>query len=130
ERRLYLVRQRAENNIEFNPDMPAAAREDFYVCALSTNRLIYKGMLTATQLRYYFPDLQDPRFTSALAMVHSRFSTNTFPAWRLGPPPVEKHRVGRPTRGAAAGGRAGGGGGPRARGPKSFPHRPASGAAP
>src|SRR6202012_655495 len=86
ERRLYLVRQRAENNIEFNPDMPAAAREDFYVCALSSNRIIYKGMLTATQLRKYFPDLSDPRFTSALAMVHSRFSTNTFPSWRLAHP--------------------------------------------
>ncbi|HEX4124061.1 MAG TPA: glutamate synthase large subunit [Tepidisphaeraceae bacterium] len=86
ERRLYLVRQRAENNIEFNASLPEAAREEFYVCAMSVNRIIYKGMLTATQLRKYYPDLSDPRFTSSLAMVHSRFSTNTFPSWRLAHP--------------------------------------------
>ncbi|HET6246536.1 MAG TPA: glutamate synthase large subunit [Tepidisphaeraceae bacterium] len=87
ERRLYLVRQRVENVIEFeSPDILAAAREDFYICALSANRIVYKGMLTATQLRKYFTDLQDPAFTSALAMVHSRFSTNTFPSWRLAHP--------------------------------------------
>jgi glutamate synthase domain-containing protein 2/glutamate synthase domain-containing protein 1/glutamate synthase domain-containing protein 3 len=86
ERRLYLVRQRGENAIEFNTSLPQAARDEFYVCALSVNRIIYKGMLTATQLRKYFPDLTDPRFTSPMAMVHSRFSTNTFPSWRLAHP--------------------------------------------
>src|SRR6185295_16691839 len=50
------------------------------------NRVVYKGMLTAEQLRLYYLDLQDPTFTSALAMVHSRFSTNTFPSWRLAHP--------------------------------------------
>src|SRR6185437_12101192 len=84
ERRLYIVRQRAENVIEFeSPEISAAAREDFYICSLSANRMVYKGMLTATQLRQYYLDLQEPAFTSALAMVHSRFSTNTFPSWRL-----------------------------------------------
>ncbi len=85
DRRLYFVRQRAENAIEFG-DLPADAREDFYICLLSTNRMVYKGMLTASQLRNYFPDLKAPDFESSLAMVHSRFSTNTWPAWRLAHP--------------------------------------------
>jgi glutamate synthase domain-containing protein 2/glutamate synthase domain-containing protein 1/glutamate synthase domain-containing protein 3 len=86
ERRLYLVRQRAENVIEFGEKMHPAAREDFYVCSLSASRIIYKGMLTADQVGDFYLDLKDPRFVSALAMVHSRFSTNTFPAWRLAHP--------------------------------------------
>ena len=85
ERRLFLVRQVGENVIEFG-DLPAQAREDFYICSLSINRLVYKGMLTANQLRQYFRDLQDENFVSPLAMVHSRFSTNTFPSWRLAHP--------------------------------------------
>jgi glutamate synthase domain-containing protein 2/glutamate synthase domain-containing protein 1/glutamate synthase domain-containing protein 3 len=85
DRRLYLVRQRAENVIEFG-DFPQQARDMFYVNALSANRIIYKGMLTATQLRDYYKDLKDPDFESSLAMVHSRFSTNTFPAWPLAHP--------------------------------------------
>ncbi len=85
ERRLYLVRQVGENFIEFG-ELPAQAREDFYLCSLSINRLVYKGMLTADQLRQYFPDLRDPELVSPLAMVHSRFSTNTFPSWRLAHP--------------------------------------------
>ncbi|MDB5302956.1 MAG: hypothetical protein JWM97_505, partial [Phycisphaerales bacterium] len=87
ERRLYLVRQRTENVVEFeSSEIPAEARDEFYICALSVNRLVYKGMLTADQLRHYYLDLGDPTFTSALAMVHSRFSTNTFPSWRLAHP--------------------------------------------
>src|SRR4051794_12660454 len=86
ERRLYLVRQRAENTIEFDQSLPKYAREDFYICVLSANRTVYKGMLTADQLRHYYLDLQDPKFASALAMVHSRFSTNTFPSWSLAHP--------------------------------------------
>ena len=85
ERRLYMVRQIAENAIEFG-DLPEQAREDFYICSLSVSRLVYKGMLTAGQVRAYYKDLQDPAFTSPLAMVHSRFSTNTFPSWRLAHP--------------------------------------------
>ncbi len=85
DRRLYLVRQRCENVVEFG-DFPEIARQQFYICACSANRIIYKGMLTADQLRLYFKDLQDPDFESALAMVHSRFSTNTMPAWWLAHP--------------------------------------------
>jgi glutamate synthase (NADPH/NADH) large chain len=87
DRRLYLVRQRAENEIEFGQhSLSAETREQFYICILSGNRMIYKGMLTATQLRDYYLDLKDPEFKSALAMVHSRFSTNTFPSWQLAHP--------------------------------------------
>jgi glutamate synthase domain-containing protein 2/glutamate synthase domain-containing protein 1/glutamate synthase domain-containing protein 3 len=87
DRRLYLVRQRTENEIELGQNqLTPEAREQFYICILSGNRMIYKGMLTATQLRGYYLDLNDPEFTSALAMVHSRFSTNTFPSWQLAHP--------------------------------------------
>ncbi len=84
-RRMYLVRQRAENQIEFG-DVSPLAKEFFYINLLSTNRMVYKGMLTATQLRKYYPDLSDPDFQSHFAIVHSRFSTNTFPSWRLAHP--------------------------------------------
>ena len=55
--------------------------KSFYICSLSTKVIIYKGMLTCGQLTAFFPDLNDPDFTTHLAMVHSRFSTNTFPSW-------------------------------------------------
>ncbi len=77
ERRLYLVRKRAERRV---------TDADFYICSLSSRNLIYKGMLTSAQLREYFPDLTHPYFTSGLAIVHSRFSTNTFPTWGLAQP--------------------------------------------
>ena len=77
ERILYKVRKRIENRID---------NEDFYVCSLSTKNIIYKGMLTSGQLRRYFPDLSNPYLTSGLALVHSRFSTNTFPTWSLAQP--------------------------------------------
>jgi len=80
DRRLYLVRQRAENDVEFS-GLPEAARNSFYICALSSSRIVYKGMLTAPQVRQYFADLTEPDFESALAVVHSRFSTNTSPSW-------------------------------------------------
>ncbi len=87
DRRLYLVRQRTENEVEFGQNnLTTQTREQFYICILSGNRMIYKGMLTATQLRDYYLDLKDPEFQSALAMVHSRFSTNTFPSWQLAHP--------------------------------------------
>ena len=87
DRRLYLVRQRAENEVEFGDNgLTAATREQFYICILSGNRTIYKGMLTATQLRHYYTDLTDPDFQSSLAIVHSRFSTNTMPSWALAHP--------------------------------------------
>jgi glutamate synthase domain-containing protein 2/glutamate synthase domain-containing protein 1/glutamate synthase domain-containing protein 3 len=81
DRRLYLVRQRAENLIEFGEGISEVARKGFYICLLSASRIVYKGMLTADQLRNYYPDLTEPDFESALAVVHSRFSTNTFPTW-------------------------------------------------
>ena len=77
ERILYKVRKKIENRID---------DEDFYVCSLSTKEIIYKGMLTSGQLRRYFPDLSNEYFTSGLALVHSRFSTNTFPKWKLAQP--------------------------------------------
>ena len=63
-----------------------ATHEDFYVVSLSTKNIIYKGMLSSLQLRGYFPDLTNPYFTSGIALVHSRFSTNTFPTWGLAQP--------------------------------------------
>ena len=84
-RRLYVVRQRTENAVEFG-DAPEAAKEVFYINLMSTNRMVYKGMMTAHQLRGYYADLSDPEFASAFAIVHSRFSTNTFPSWRLAHP--------------------------------------------
>lgn len=61
-------------------------KDDFYIVSLSSRIIIYKGMLSSLQLRYYFPDLMNPRFTTAMALVHSRFSTNTFPTWSLAQP--------------------------------------------
>ncbi len=77
ERVLYKVRKRIENRID---------NKDFYICSLSNKNIVYKGMLTSGQLRRYFPDLSNDYFTSGLALVHSRFSTNTFPTWSLAQP--------------------------------------------
>ncbi len=77
ERKLYLLRKSIELRIH---------DADFYVVSLSSTHIIYKGMLTSKQLREYFLDLQNPNFTSGLALVHSRFSTNTFPRWSLAQP--------------------------------------------
>lgn len=83
ERKLYITRKRLEKKI--TETLPKG-KDDFYVASLSTQRIVYKGMLTSTQLRDYFPDLTSPNFTSGLALVHSRFSTNTFPSWDLAQP--------------------------------------------
>ena len=83
EHRLYIARKKIEKKI-LKSAMPD--RRSFYIVSLSTQRIIYKGMLTSTQLREYFPDLANPYFTSGLALVHSRFSTNTFPSWDLAQP--------------------------------------------
>ena len=64
-----------------DPRLPPTQKELFYICSLSWKTLVYKGMLTAEQLDDFFPDLNDPAMESALAIVHSRFSTNTFPSW-------------------------------------------------
>ncbi|MGH2945582.1 MAG: glutamate synthase large subunit [Solirubrobacteraceae bacterium] len=76
ERRLYVIRRVAE----------IAAGPDLVIPSFSSRTLVYKGMLTSPQLLGYYPDLQDPRTKSALALVHSRFSTNTFPSWELAHP--------------------------------------------
>jgi Glutamate synthase domain 2 len=81
--RLYVARKKIEKKI-LKSAIPN--RRSFYVVSLSSQRIIYKGMLTSTQLREYFPDLVNPYFTSGLALVHSRFSTNTFPSWDLAQP--------------------------------------------
>ncbi len=79
ERQLYLIRKQASRRLR--TDTSLAQAKMFYICSLSTKVIIYKGMLSTSQLFSYFPDLADPNFTSHLAMVHSRFSTNTFPSW-------------------------------------------------
>lgn len=83
ELRLYLLRKRVEKKVA---ESDIKGKEDFYICSLSSKTMVYKGMLTSMQLRYYYPDLMNPRFTTAMALVHSRFSTNTFPAWSLAQP--------------------------------------------
>ena len=77
ERILYKIRKKIEKRI---------TDEDFYICSLSSKDIVYKGMLTSGQLRRYYPDLSNNYFTSGLALVHSRFSTNTFPKWKLAQP--------------------------------------------
>ncbi len=91
DRVLYLIRKRVENRVARMAQDGAdcltnSIYEDFYICSLSSKYIIYKGMLTSGQLRRYFPDLSSPYFTSGLALVHSRFSTNTFPKWKLAQP--------------------------------------------
>ncbi len=76
ERKLYVIRRVAE----------LAAGPELVIPSLSSRTLVYKGMLTAPQLARFYPDLRDERFESALALVHSRFSTNTFPSWELAHP--------------------------------------------
>jgi glutamate synthase (ferredoxin) len=84
ERKLYVIRKRAENEIRYGGKFEDG--EYFYVPSLSYKTMVYKGMLVSDQLDAYFPDLADPDFISALAMVHSRFSTNTFPNWERAHP--------------------------------------------
>jgi glutamate synthase (ferredoxin) len=85
ERRLYVIRKRMEHAVDALA-IPDASRTFFYIVNLSCNTLIYKGMLTASQMETMFPDLVDPDLQSALALVHQRFSTNTFPSWPLAHP--------------------------------------------
>ena len=77
ERTLYVIRKKIENRI---------SDKDFYIVSLSSRNIIYKGMLSSMQVRQYFTDLTNHYFTSGLALVHSRFSTNTFPTWSLAQP--------------------------------------------
>ncbi|MFN2308695.1 MAG: glutamate synthase large subunit [Gammaproteobacteria bacterium] len=83
ERALFVIRKRAENRVS---DSDWEGREQFYVPSLSSRTLVYKGMLLADQVDSYYRDLRDERLESALALVHQRFSTNTFPSWDLAHP--------------------------------------------
>jgi glutamate synthase (NADPH/NADH) large chain len=79
ERKLYMIRKQASHRLRGSATLKQALM--FYICSLSTKVIIYKGMLTPAQVLPYFPDLRDEDFETHLAMVHSRFSTNTFPSW-------------------------------------------------
>ena len=81
ERRLFVLRKYSNHSVR-----PAIDAPDFYICSLSYKTIVYKGQLTSSQLRLYYPDLSEDSFTSALAVIHSRFSTNTFPRWKLAQP--------------------------------------------
>src|SRR5215813_5738735 len=83
ERKLYVIRKRVEHAAD---SLGLTERSMFYIPSLSSKTLIYKGMLTADQIQPTFPDLTDPDIESALALVHQRFSTNTFPSWPLAHP--------------------------------------------
>ncbi len=83
ERTLYIIRKRVERAIR---ESDLRQKSFFYIPSLSSRVLVYKGMLTSVQLRDYYSDLTDVRLESAIAMVHSRFSTNTFPSWDLAQP--------------------------------------------
>ena len=80
ERDLYIIRRRIEKATA------AAHIKDFYVCSLTCRSIIYKGMMLAEQVAVFYPDLMDERFTSAFAIYHQRYSTNTFPQWWLAQP--------------------------------------------
>ncbi|MFC1569973.1 glutamate synthase large subunit, partial [bacterium] len=83
ERKLYVIRRLIENEVAAWKD---ADYSQFYICSLSSRTIVYKGLLTGTQLPLYFPDLKNSKFTSAFALVHQRYSTNTLPTWPLAQP--------------------------------------------
>lgn len=83
EPKLYVLRKLIEKRIASSD---INGKEEFYIVSLSSKNIVYKGMLSSLQLRYYFPDLINPHFTTGMALVHSRFSTNTFPTWSLAQP--------------------------------------------
>ena len=83
ERTLYIIRKKIEKRVAA---IEGVDDQQFYICSLSSKSIIYKGMLSSLQLRQYYPDLTNSYFTSGLALVHSRFSTNTFPTWSLAQP--------------------------------------------
>lgn len=83
ERKLYIIRKKIEKKIL---EAELIQKEMCYFCSLSSKTLVYKGQLKSEQLSQFYPDLSDPDFVSAVAVVHSRYSTNTFPSWRLAHP--------------------------------------------
>ncbi|WP_276354008.1 glutamate synthase large subunit [Cohnella caldifontis] len=84
ERKLYVIRKRAEKAIRYADDMEGA--DSFYFPSLSSKKIVYKGMLTTEQVGSFYPELHDPDVETAMALVHSRFSTNTFPSWERAHP--------------------------------------------
>ncbi|MFO7535958.1 MAG: glutamate synthase large subunit [Kiritimatiellia bacterium] len=82
ERRLYVLRKQVEKRAGLDPE----GADGFYVASLSCKTVVYKGMMTAPQVPGFYPDLRDPLFASAVAVVHQRYSTNTFPSWPLAQP--------------------------------------------
>ncbi len=83
ERKLYVIRKWSETAVR---ESSLPGRDRFYIPSLSSSTIVYKGLLLADQLTTFYPDLQDEKMVSALAMVHQRFSTNTFPTWELAQP--------------------------------------------
>ena len=83
ERKIFVIRKMLGNKSTLEK---VPGYQDFYICSMSSRTIVYKGMLLASQVGSYFTDLQDENFVSALALVHQRFSTNTFPSWRLAHP--------------------------------------------
>ncbi len=85
ERKLFVLRKQAHHSV-WSGDSPSGHQPSFYVASLSSRTLVYKGMILARNMGVYYPDLHDARMESALALVHQRFSTNTFPSWALAHP--------------------------------------------
>ncbi|MCP4042775.1 MAG: glutamate synthase large subunit, partial [Gammaproteobacteria bacterium] len=83
ERKLFVIRKQVENSVRA---CQVPASEGFYIPSMSSRTILYKGMLLANQVDIYYPDLRDERVVTALALVHQRFSTNTFPTWELAQP--------------------------------------------
>ncbi|MCC6759492.1 MAG: glutamate synthase large subunit [Candidatus Omnitrophica bacterium] len=83
DRKLYVIRKRLYNKVQ---ESTLGQRNYYYFCSLASKTLVYKGQLMAEQVDRFFPDLANPLMTSALAMIHSRYSTNTFPTWALAHP--------------------------------------------
>jgi len=84
ESRFYFLRHEILKEIYFSGDL--SLRDDFYIASLSSKTIVYKGLLRAIQLRSYYKDLLDRKFATAIAIIHSRFSTNTVPKWKLAQP--------------------------------------------
>src|SRR5690242_10400941 len=101
ERKLYVVRKRAEKEVA---ESDIEDKEFFYIPSLSARTIVYKGLLLAPQIANFYGELSDPDVTSALCLVHQRFSTNTFPSWPLAHPyryiahRSEERRVGKECR--------------------------------
>lgn len=85
ERKLFIIRRRCTLAIE-QSSLPEEDKAFYFINSLSSRTVVYKGMLTPNQLEPFYPDLKDPKIKSAIALVHSRFSTNTFPSWKLAHP--------------------------------------------